>query len=198
MNSGKVLAFLKEYSAMQTGHFELSSGLHSDTYVQCSQILQYPKLARKIGKVIANRICSKNLIKKPALVISPAIGGIIVGYEVARALGARAIFAERSNEGKMILKRGFWVRTEEPVLVVEDVITTGSTTQEILDLVLREHGNPVGVACIVDRSRDWHPRGGLPLFAIIHIQVENYEPGTSTCPMCKKGLPLVKPGSRKR
>ena len=198
MNSGKVLALLKEYSAMQTGHFELSSGLHSDTYVQCTKVLQYPKVARKIGKILAKGICSKNLIKKPTLVISPAIGGIVIGYEVARALGARAIFAERSVEGKMILKRGFWIRTEEAVLVVEDVITTGGTTQEILDLVRQERGDPAGVACIVDRSRDWHPRGGLPLFAAIHIQVENYEAGTSTCPICKKGFPLVKPGSRKR
>jgi len=198
MNSGKVLALLKAYGAMQAGHFELSSGLHSDTYVQCTQVLQYPKVARKIAKILANGICSKKLIKKPALVISPAIGGIVIGYEVARALGARAIFAERSPEGKMTLRRGFRVRAEESVIVVEDVITTGGTTQEILNLIRQEHGNPAGVACIVDRSRDWHPRSGLPLFAAIHIQVENYEPGTSTCPMCKKGLPLVKPGSRER
>ncbi|PMQ00920.1 MAG: orotate phosphoribosyltransferase [Dictyoglomus sp. NZ13-RE01] len=183
------LEIFKEKGAFLEGHFLLSSGLHSPNYLQCALILQYPELAEIIAKEIANKI-PKDV--KIDTVIGPALGGIVIAYELARALKARGIFAEREN-GKMTLRRGFRIFPKENVLICEDVITTGGSALEVAELVKEFGGNIVGFACIVDRS------GGKvnfekDLYSLISLSLETYKP--EECPLCKKNIPIVKPGSK--
>ena len=183
------LEVFKEKGAFLEGHFLLSSGLHSPNYLQCALILQYPDLSEEIAKEIANKI-PKDL--KIDLVVGPALGGIIIAYELARALKVRGIFAER-EEGKMRLRRGFTVKPGEKVMVCEDVVTTGGSALEVANLIKEYGGDVVAFSCIVDRS------GGRsifdkPLYSLIQLNLETYQP--EDCPLCKEGVPLVKPGSR--
>jgi orotate phosphoribosyltransferase len=185
----KVLDALKDCGGFLEGHFLLSSGLHSEKYLQCAQLLQHPKLAEKFGKQLADKV--KEI--KIDVVIGPALGGVIVAHEVARALGVRALFTERV-EGKMTLRRGFSIKPNENVLAVEDVITTGGSTLEVMRAATEQGGKIVGVAALVDRS------GGafmppVPVNSLMQIQVDTYPP--ELCPLCKQGSQAVKPGSRK-
>ncbi len=190
MNS-EMLSILKKTGAFLEGHFELSSGLHSPNYVQCALVFQYPELAEKIARQVAEPFKDKEI----KVVIAPALGGIIVCHEVARVLGARAIFAERVVSGEMVLRRGFKIERGDSVLIVEDVVTTGASTKEIIGLVEKAGGVIIGCGFIVDRS------SGKMSFnqdakSLLALEMKTYNP--EDCPLCREGIPLVKPGSRKK
>ncbi|OIN97146.1 orotate phosphoribosyltransferase [Candidatus Desantisbacteria bacterium CG1_02_38_46] len=184
-----VMSLLKKSKALLDGHFLLSSGLHSNRYVQCAMVLQYPNYAT----FLARKLVKKFSKTKIDVVVSPAIGGIIFGQEVARALRARAVFTER-EEGKLALRRGFDIKKGEKVLVVEDVLTTGGSVREILKIVREKNGKLIGIGSIVNRSTK-RLNFKVPLESILMLQIKTYD--TQHCPFCKEGLPLVKPGSKK-
>jgi len=189
MDGGEVIERFRRTGALLEGHFILSSGLHSPAYLQCALVLQHPAEAEAIGRALAGRFTAGQV----ETVAAPAIGGIIIGWEVARALGVRSVWTEREG-GRMTLRRGFTVRPGESVLVVEDVITTGGSTRETID-ALREAGAlVVGAASIVDRS-EGRADVGVPRVALLTIDAPAFAP--SACPLCAQGLPAVKPGSRK-
>jgi len=175
--------------ALLKGHFLLSSGLHSDRYLQCALVLAQPAHAEAFGRALAGKITAK-----PDLVISPAMGGLIIGQEVARALGVRHYFTERVD-GAVMLRRGFSVKPGENVLVVEDVVTTGKSTKEVFD-VIRSAGAVVTGACsVVDRSEGKSASLAVPYAALWTVAVPSWP--ADACPACKAGTPAVKPGSRK-
>jgi orotate phosphoribosyltransferase len=185
-----VLTLLRKTEALLEGHFLLSSGLHSDRYFQCARLLQHPRHAAKVGKALGE-LCAGFGAE---LVVAPALGGIIIGHEVGRALRLRSIFTEREH-GVMKLRRGFQVRPGEKVLVVEDVVTTGKSTLEAAAAVTDAGGEVVALASIVDRS------GGVafpyPFRSLLRLAVASYPP--AECPLCRAGkLPAVKPGSREQ
>jgi len=183
-----VLRLLKRTEALLEGHFLLSSGLHSDRYFQCAQLLQHPRHAARVGKALA-ALCRP---LGAELVVSPALGGVIIGHEVGRALGVRAIFTER-EQGIMRLRRGFTIAAGEQVLVVEDVVTTGKSTLEAAAAVPAAGGRVVGLASIVDRSAG--VAFPYPFRSLLKLQVATYPP--ESCPLCDAGkLPAIKPGSR--
>ncbi len=188
MKQQDVLKLFKESSALLEGHFRLTSGLHSNQYFQCALVLQYPDKAEKLCTMIADEFRSF----KPETVIAPAIGGIVVGQEVARILGVRSVFAER-KEGEMTIRRGFTLRKGERVLVTEDVVTTGGSVKEVIDLVKEAGAVPVGVGYIVDRSGG-KVDFGIPKFATFTMDVVVWKP--EECPLCKENIPIEKPGSR--
>ena len=195
MTEREVLEIFQKSGALLSGHFRLSSGLHSGKYLQCALVLQYPDLAEKLCRELASRLeLSRSKIDA---VVSPAVGGIVVGQEVASFLGGRAIFCER-EEGKMKLRRGFKIEKGERVVVVEDVITTGGSVKEIIEIVKKMDGKVEGMGVIVDRSNpslsDELSNLNLPLKSLLRIDIETYSP--EECPICKKGIPLQKPGSR--
>jgi len=189
MDQSEALRIFDKYGALLTGHFKLSSGLHSGKYLQCALILQYPDVAAKLSKDIAKEFAKD----KPDLVIGPALGGITLAYEVARALGVKGIFTERQN-GKMVLRRGFSIKNGERALVTEDVITTGGSTKEVIEVVRNAGGVVVGVGSIIDRS-DGATAFGVPFKALATIKIDTFE--EKDCPLCKKGIPVTKPGSRR-
>jgi orotate phosphoribosyltransferase len=170
------------------GHFRLSSGLHSAGYLQSALVLQHPAHAAAIGERLAAEVAGW----APTVVLSPALGGLIIGHEVARAAGSRAIFAER-QDARLTLRRGFTLEPDDRVLVVEDVVTTGLSTRETIEVARASGAMVVGAAAIVDRSEG---RAGLdvPFVALITLQVPAWKP--EECPLCTQGLPLLKPGSR--
>ena len=188
MDSATVLDLFRRSGALLEGHFRLTSGLHSERYLQSALVLQYPDLAMRLGDAIAER--TGHL--QPTVVLSPALGGIVIGQEVGRALGARAIFAER-QDGRLTLRRGFTLSGSDRVLVVEDVITTGGSTRETIDVARECGATVVGASSIIDRGSD-PSRVMVPLFSLVRMEVPTYEP--DACPLCDKGLPVVKPGSR--
>lgn len=183
-----VLDACMQCGALLEGHFVLSSGLHSNRYVQCAKVLQYPDLAEAIGAAIAA------LFKDIAMdvVVGPAMGGVIIAQEVARAAHVRAIFAEREH-GVMTLRRGFFVEPGERALVVEDVVTTGGSAREVVDMLTARGARVVGVGAIMDRTTS-PPQFPAPFRALGRVEVATYPP--DDCPLCKAGVPLVKPGSR--
>jgi orotate phosphoribosyltransferase len=188
MHRDELLDLFRRSGALLEGHFRLSSGLHSSGYLQCALVLQDPRSAELLGAAIASR--ARGL--RPTVVLSPALGGVVIGHEVARALGVRAIFAER-QDGVLTLRRGFTLSETDRVLVVEDVLTTGGSTRETMQVAAAAGGHVVGAAAIVDRS------GGsasfdVPFVALLDIDLPAYQP--ESCPLCAKGLPVVKPGSR--
>lgn len=183
-----LLRVFTETGALLEGHFQLTSGLHSPKYLQCALVLQYPEHAEKIGRMLAERFVAERV----SAVVAPAIGGIVVAHETARALGARALFTEREN-GVMTLRRGFELNRGERVLVVEDVVTTGGSTRETVDAVNRAGGLVVGAGSVVDRSNG-SADVGVRREALIVLDVPAYE--VFQCPLCKQGVPAVKPGSR--
>lgn len=189
----RVLELLRESEALLEGHFLLSSGKHSDKYVQCAKLLMYPERAEEVCKVIKEKIDAAGV--KVDAVVGPAMGGIVIAYELGRALKVRAMFTEREND-EMTLRRGFFINEGENVLVVEDVVTTGKSSLETIK-VLKEHGaNVVGIASIVDR-RNAGVELENPLFPAIKLDVKSYD--KEECPLCKEGkCDLVKPGSRKK
>lgn len=190
MTEKELIQIFKKEKALLTGHFLLSSGLHSPNYMQCALVLQKPCVAETLCRELA-----KKLVKfKAQVVIGPALGGMIVSYELGRALKVRSIFAERQDQ-IFSLRRGFSVKKGERVLAVEDVITTGKSVREVIELVQNEGAKVVAVASIVDRS------GGSAIFAqdfvsLLPMDIKTYRP--EQCPLCREGkIPLVKPGSRK-
>ena len=188
MNREEILQIFRSTGALLSGHFLLTSGLHSDQYFQCARVLQYPKHA----ETLCARLAQPFLERRPDVVIAPAIGGIIVGYETARALGVRALFTER-EQGDMTLRRGFELQSGERALLVEDVITTGGSLEEVLTLARNAGAEVVGAACLVDRSGG-NVEFGVEFHALLSLQVRTYPP--EQCPLCQRGEPLVKPGSR--
>lgn len=188
MTQKEILEIFKQTRAILQGHFLLSSGLHSPQYLQCALILQHPKIAERL----CSEIASKFRNKKPNVVIAPAIGGIIVSYEVARVLGAKSLFTERVN-GKMSLRRGFTLNKTDKVLVCEDVITTGLSTKEVINVVKAHGANLIGVGSIVYRAKE-KIDFGAECKSLIKIDIPAFKP--EECSLCKKGLPLVKHGSR--
>jgi orotate phosphoribosyltransferase len=174
------------------GHFRLTSGLHSPEYLQCALVLQHPRHAAELGGLLAEEL--RKLVPEPVgLVVSPALGGLIIGHEVARALGARFIFTERDENKKMTLRRGFTVTPGEAVLVVEDVVTTGGSTRDVVEVLRAAGARPLGAGSIVDRSGG-RADVGEPRVALVTLQVVTYDP--AECPLCAQGVPVVKPGSR--
>ncbi len=175
--------------AILEGHFLLTSGLHSPLYVEKFQVLQYPQHTEKLCRQLAELYRNDNV----ELVVGPVTGGIILAHEVGKSLGTRAIFTEREN-GKMTLRRGFVIKPGERVLIVEDIVTTGGSVQEVLDVV-REHGGvPVGVGMLVNRSGGKADFGILAK-ALLNLTVPTYQ--SDDCPLCRKGIPITKRGSRK-
>jgi orotate phosphoribosyltransferase len=184
----QILEIFKETKALLEGHFVLTSGLHSPQYFQCARVLQYPKYLHLFAGEIARHYEYNDI----ELVISPAIGGIVVGTEVGRMLGARTIFAERVN-GVMELRRGFEIKPNERVLIVEDVITTGGSIKEIIDLIQKAKGLVVGVSCVVDRSNG-KVKFDAKSFSVVQMDAVTYPP--EQCPLCAQGGTPIKPGSR--
>jgi orotate phosphoribosyltransferase len=192
MDRQRVLSIFSESGALLEGHFQLTSGLHSNQYFQCAKVLQYPKHATALCADIASRFAGRTI----DIVIAPAMGGIVVGQEVGRLLDARTMFTER-KEGVMQLRRGFEIHNTERVLVCEDVVTTGGSVVEVIKIVKELGGKPVGVGYIVDRS------GGKVQFdlaeggmqhSVLQMDVMTYNP--DACPLCNEGMPIEKPGSR--
>ena len=188
-----VLELFRFTGAYLEGHFRLTSGLHSDRYLQCALVLEHPMAAEKLGKMLAGAL-QPRLAAGVGVVVSPALGGLIIGHEVARALGCRHIFTERDPESrKMVLRRGFSVEQGEIACVVEDVITTGGSTADVI-AVLQGAGATVAAACsIIDRSGGT-ANVGVPRVALATLKVAAYKP--EECPLCRQGIRLVKPGSR--
>ncbi|OHD54437.1 MAG: orotate phosphoribosyltransferase [Spirochaetes bacterium GWF1_51_8] len=181
---------LNRSEALLTGHFILSSGLHSDKYVQCAKYLQYPEMAEVAGKKLARLFADVKI----NVVIGGAFGGIIIAYELARALHARGVFAERVD-GVFQLRRGFEIRPGEKVLIAEDVITTGKSVKEVMDLVAGFGAEIIGAASLIDRNMAESESLGIRTEWLHSVQAHTYDP--SDCPLCKEGnLPAVKPGSR--
>lgn len=189
MTKEEVLKIFIDSSALLNGHFLLTSGRHSDQYFQCAKVLQYPPYTTQLCAIIAEHF--RNL--QIDTVLSPAMGGIIVGQEVARQLNTRAIFAER-EEKKLILRRGFEIQKGERILVCEDVVTTGGSVFETIDIVQQAGGELVGVGFIVDRSSGT-VKFGCEQKSCVEMNVVSYLP--EECPICKTNIPLIKPGSRK-
>jgi len=185
----EVLNEFKKTDALLEGHFQLTSGLHSTVYLQCARVLQYPKNAEQCGRAIAEQFREQGI----ELVASPAIGGIVIGHEVARALGARFVWTER-EVGQMTLRRGFTITPGEKTLVVEDVITTGGSTRETIECLQQAGANVLGAASIIDRSGG-DVDVGVPRVALASLKVLAVDP--ATCDACRQGDPVVKPGSRK-
>lgn len=188
----RVLDLFQQTGAYLSGHFRLTSGLHSPNYLQSAIVLQYPVHAEKMGAELATRL-SQLAHNKMDVVVAPALGGLIIGHEVARALGVSFIFTERDADRKMSLRRGFRLDPGARAVIVEDVITTGGSTREVIEIVRAAGAEPVAAGSIIDRSGG-EAALGIPRAALETLTVVAYDP--AACPMCKAGEPLVKPGSR--
>jgi orotate phosphoribosyltransferase len=185
----EVIAIFEKTGSLKTGHFLLSSGLHSNKYVQCALALSYPDEAVKLCESLAEKLSDIEV----ELVVGPALGGVIVSYELARALGVPGIFSER-QEGSMTLRRGFEIKPGQKVLVIEDVVTTGGSAKEVIKLVNEMGGNVVAVASLIDRSGG-KVDFGVPYYSLLQLDIPTYKP--EECPLCKEGSTAEKPGSRK-
>jgi orotate phosphoribosyltransferase len=181
-------SMLRQTGALLQGHFRLSSGLHSASYVQCALLLEHPRNAVAIGEELASRVRSMSASK----IVAPALGGVIIGYTVAQALDLPFIFTERKG-GEMTLRRGFHVEAGEPLVIVEDVVTTGKSTRETADVLARRGGRVVGFASILNRSGRQNPFDA-PYVSLLSLELEAHE--EAQCPLCASGIPLDAPGSR--
>jgi len=186
----EVMKKFEEAGAIQKGHFKLTSGVHSDIYIQCAQIMQHPEFMHNLCSELGKKFRGDDI----DVIVGPAIGGIIMAHVMARVLGpwVRAIFTEREN-GKMTLRRSFEINEGEKVLVVEDVTTTGSSVREVIDIVKSRQGKVVGVGVLIDRSGG-EVDFGIKTEKLLTVDIKTYLP--KECPLCKKGIPVVKPGSR--
>jgi orotate phosphoribosyltransferase len=182
-------ALLEQTGALLTGHFRLSSGLHSANYVQCALLLEEPRNAKAVGEALAHRIHDFGAER----IVAPALGGVIIGYTVAESLGVPFVFTER-KEGQMTLRRGFHLRPDENVVIVEDVVTTGKSTRETADVITQHGGRVVGFASILNRSGKPNPFAPDPYEALLALDFATYE--ESACPQCANGVALDAPGSR--
>ncbi|MEG6584639.1 orotate phosphoribosyltransferase [Dendrosporobacter sp. 1207_IL3150] len=189
MNEDEVKQLFIETGAIMEGHFLLTSGLHSPMYVEKFQVLQHPNYTAKLCEALAKKFADENV----EVVVGPVTGGILLAHEVGKSLGTRAIFTEREN-GKMTLRRGFVIKPGERVLIVEDIVTTGGSIQEVLDVVLDQGGVPVGIGMLVDRSGG-KAQFSVPYKALLNLTVTTYQP--DNCPLCQSGIPMTKRGSRK-
>lgn len=187
----KTAAILERLGVLHTGHFRLTSGRHSDKYMQCAKLFEHPKESEELCRDLAEQI-RKMTDRDIDLVAGPAIGGIIMAYEVARAMGVRNIFAEREN-GAMTLRRGFDVAPGARVLVVEDVVTTGGSVMEVVELLGKADAEVVAVGSVVDRSNG-NVDFGVPFYPLMAVDVVSWDEGE--CPLCREGVPIKKPGSR--
>lgn len=188
MTEKEVLDLFEKLGALLKGHFKLSSGLHSQTYLQCALVLQYPDIAEKLSRALAGKFSNQKI----NVVVGPALGGVTLAYEVARAIGVRGLFTER-QAGKMVLRRGFSIDEGEKTLVVEDVVTTGGSTKDVIDVVRSLSGEVIGIGSIIDRSPspiDF----AVPFESLAKINIETFE--EKNCPLCRKNIPITKPGSR--
>jgi len=188
-----VLTLFRSTGAYLQGHFRLTSGLHSSAYLQCALVLQHPEYAERLGRLLAEEL--KSLLPSGAgLVVSPALGGLIIGHEVARALGTRFLFTERDAATKqMALRRGFTVTPGETAVVIEDVITTGGSTHDVVKVLSAAGASVLAAGSIIDRSGGT-AEVGVPRVALATLQVPAYDP--ADCPLCRDGIPAIKPGSR--
>ncbi|HEY3457034.1 MAG TPA: orotate phosphoribosyltransferase [Bryobacteraceae bacterium] len=189
------MALFEKTGAYLHGHFRLTSGLHSGEYLQCAKVLAHPQYAERLGRALSEKI--KSLLDGAAIdvVVAPAMGGIVIGHEVARALGARSLFTERdAATNAMALRRGFEILPGEKAIVVEDVITTGGSTKEVVDTVSASGAKVLAAGSIIDRSGG-RADVGVPRVALETLEAVAYQP--EECPLCRQGLPLVKPGSRR-
>ncbi|MGM0501491.1 MAG: orotate phosphoribosyltransferase, partial [Bacillota bacterium] len=184
----EVVEIFKKTGVLQEGHFKLSSGLHSDKYLQCAQVLQYPDQAQKLADELAERFSDVEI----DVVVGPAMGGVTLSYAVGLALGKKTIFTER-EEGDMTLRRGFQLKPGNKVLVVDDVLTTGKSVNEVIEVLDQEEAELVGVATLVDRSGG-EVEFGVPTKSLYEADVTAYEP--DECPLCAEGKDFDKPGSR--
>jgi orotate phosphoribosyltransferase len=180
-------ALLRETGALLTGHFRLSSGLHSPNYVQCARLLEHPRHAKAIGAALAQKIAPV-----PEKIVAPALGGVIIGYTVAEALEVPSVFTER-KEGAMTLRRGFRIGERERIVIVEDVVTTGKSTRETAEVVREAGGTVAGFASILNRSGKDNPFDA-PYASLLALDLETHT--ESDCPLCASGVPLDAPGSR--
>ncbi len=190
MHQDEVLKLFKESQALLEGHFLLTSGLHSDRYLQCALVLQNPETAANLGQALALRL--KEMAGTPDFVIAPALGGILVAHEVARALKVRGLFAER-QAGTLTLRRGFRVASGERCFVVEDVVTTGGSTRETIEVARSHGGIVIAAGALINRSGGKTDLG-IPTAALATLDIPNFTP--DQCPMCRTGSIAVKPGSR--
>ncbi|MEA3489598.1 MAG: orotate phosphoribosyltransferase [Candidatus Omnitrophota bacterium] len=191
MQEMEIMDIFTRTGAYKQGHFRLSSGLHSGAYLQCALVLQGPILAARMCSVLAEKFRAD----EPDVVVGPAMGGIILAYEMARSLSARAVFTERDDEGRMTLRRGFMVCPENKVLIAEDVLTTGESVKEVIALLQKDGVEPVGIACLADRSSGKIDFGGIKQESLIKLNIPVFK--EKECPLCQEGMPVVKPGSRK-
>ncbi len=188
-----ILNLFRSTGAYLRGHFRLTSGLHSPEYLQCALVLQHPRFAESLGAQLAGAVKGKTGGEEISFVASPALGGLIIGHEVARALGARFIFTERDQSGKMVLRRGFSVAHGETGVVIEDVVTTGGSTREVVENLVSAGARVLAAGSIIDRSGGG-AEVGAPRVALVTLEVVAYPP--DFCPLCEQGQPVVKPGSR--
>lgn len=188
MDKNDILKIFEETGAILKGHFQLTSGRHSDTYMQCAKLFVEPRLAKVICEQLSKKLSGLGI----DIVASPAVGGIIMGYQMAQILGVKNIFFER-QDGVMSLRRGFAIDKGAKVLVVEDVVTTGGSVREVIEQCQNLGAEVCAVASIVDRSAG-KVDFGLPFYSLLSMDIVSYEPGN--CPLCKQGIPAVKPGSR--
>jgi orotate phosphoribosyltransferase len=190
INTEEVMRKFEEAGAIQKGHFKLTSGVHSDIYIQCAQVMQYPEFMNNLCSELGKKFRGDDV----DVIVGPAVGAIIMAHVMARVLGpwVRAIFTEREN-GKMTLRRSFKIKKGEKVLVVEDVTTTGSSVKEVIDIVKERQGKVVGVGALIDRSGG-RIDFGVKTQSLLTLDIKTYLP--EVCPLCKKGIPAVKPGSR--
>jgi orotate phosphoribosyltransferase len=189
------MALFEETGAYLHGHFRLTSGLHSGEYLQCAKVLAHPEYAERLGRALSAKI--RPLINGGAIdiVVAPAMGGIIIGHEVARALGARSLFTERdAATNSMTLRRGFEIAAGERAVVIEDVITTGGSTREVVDAITAAGAHVLAAGSIIERSGG-RAEVGVTRVALETLEAVAYQP--EECPLCREGLPLVKPGSRR-
>lgn len=187
MTEQQILDIFKEVEALMEGHFLLSSGKHSNRYVQCAKLLQYPDKAAKVLAVAVDKIKDLGI----DIVVGPAMGGVVVSYEMGRQLGVPAIFTER-EDGEMTLRRGFEIKEGQKVVIAEDVVTTGKSSLETIKVIEERGGIVVGIATLVDRKSS---NIDYPIFSCIELNIESFD--KEDCPLCKEGKDIVKPGSRK-
>jgi orotate phosphoribosyltransferase len=190
IKSEEVMKKFEQAGAIQKGHFKLTSGVHSDTYIQCAQVMQYPEFMHNLCSELGKKFRGEDV----DVIVGPAVGAIIMAHVMARVLGpwVRAIFTEREN-GKMTLRRSFEIKKGEKVLVVEDVTTTGNSVKEVINIVKERGGKVIGVGVLIDRSGgkiDF----GVKMKSLLTLEIKSYQP--EDCPLCKKGIPIIKPGSR--
>lgn len=187
-DNDRIMEIFRKSEVLMEGHFLLTSGRHSDRYMQCARVFQYPEYTGELSAMLADKMSGLEV----DMVIGPAIGGIILSYEMGRCLGVKTLFAEREN-GEMTLRRGFEIPEGSRILVVEDVVTTGGSVREVIELIRKLGAEAAGVGAFVDRSNG-KADFGVPFFSVLSMEVQSYVP--DECPLCKKHIPLLKPGSR--